>query len=267
MNKQEIIIVKLGGSVISDKNKPLSIRKDVINRLIYEIIQSGKKIVLVHGGGSYGHPLAKKYQIQNGFNNKIENQVLGLAETHQAMDELNSIIIEEFLNKKFPAISLQPSSTFIFNPDLQFFGTEHLEYLLDLGIIPVLYGDIVLKKNDRFSILSGDTIIQKICGSLQRYKVSKVIFTIEEDGVIGKENQSDNKPFRLLEKIPVKNIDNIILKGFDEKIDVTGGIKGKLNSIAFICENNITAQIINGLKEGYLLKALTNKNLPSTLIF
>ena len=73
----EVYIVKLGGSVITDKNQPFSIRKIIISNLLTQIKNSEKKIIIVHGGGSFGHPLAKEYQIHKGFNPEIDDQILG----------------------------------------------------------------------------------------------------------------------------------------------------------------------------------------------
>jgi len=89
----EIILLKLGGSLLTDKNKPFSIREDVVRSVIQQIIDANKKIILIHGGGSFGHPLAKKYNISTGIDSSISNQILGLTETHQSMNKFNSRII------------------------------------------------------------------------------------------------------------------------------------------------------------------------------
>ena len=67
----EVIILKLGGSLLTDKETPLSIREEVLERSIKQIIESKKSIILIHGGGSFGHPTAKKYQISQGFNDSV----------------------------------------------------------------------------------------------------------------------------------------------------------------------------------------------------
>ena len=109
----EIILIKLGGSLLTDKNKPFSLREEILEKCLNQIIDSKKLIILIHGGGSFGHPLAKKYKISQGLNNSIEDQIIGLSKTHDAMNQFNSIIIKKFLEKECPAISIQPSSIFI----------------------------------------------------------------------------------------------------------------------------------------------------------
>lgn len=263
MDKNEIIIVKIGGSVLTDKNQPFSVRKNIIGQIIDQIIESRKKIVLVHGGGSHGHPLAKKFKINSGVNANVPDQILGLAETHKAMELLNSKISEEFLKRKIPVITIHTSSIFLKNKnEIEILSVKGLELLLNLNITPILYGDIILDQNGSFSIISGDKIILEICKKLQNYKISKVIFCIEEDGLM---IQGKNNP-KLIKDISSSDLNKLNLSKFDEKIDVTGGIAGKLVEIESICKLGIPVQIINGLKRGFMLKALKNEDVHSTNI-
>ena len=259
----EVLILKLGGSLITDKNKPFSIREKVVNDSIQQIIESEKKLVLIHGGGSFGHPIAKKYNLFNGVNPSVKNQLLGLSETHNKMNELNTFIIKNFLKKEFPAISIQPSSIFIKNlQDISPHTIATIETSLDLGILPVLYGDILFDRQGSFSIISGDRIILELCKNLQKYCVSKAVFAIEEDGIFVKEN--DN--VKLATEINSRDLNDINLADLGQKIDVTGGISGKLSTIKEICKLNIPVQIINGLKEGFIIKALKSQDVKSTSI-
>ncbi len=262
-NPKEIFILKLGGSLLTDKNKPFSFRDEILESCLDQIIESKKSIILVHGGGSFGHPVAKKYQISQGLNTTIKDQIMGLSKTHEAMIRFNSIIINKLLDKGCPAISIQPSSIFIhdFN-EIVLKSVEPIEKLIELGIIPVLYGDILLSKDYSFSILSGDRIISKLCEKLGEFKISKVIFAIEEDGIYVKDNGKE----KLALKLTLNDLANIKLAQLDQKIDVTGGIKGKLSEIEEIIKLNIPVQIINGKKNNNILKALLNQQIKCTNI-
>jgi len=259
----EIFLLKLGGSLLTDKNKPFSLREDVLEHCLNQIIESKKSIILIHGGGSFGHPIAKKYQISEGLNDSIDDQMIGLSKTHEVMNKFNSIIINKLLDKGYPTISIQPSSIFLkdFN-QIKIKSTEPIEKLLELGIIPVLYGDIVLSWDTYFSILSGDQIILKLCEKIQTFKISKVIFAIEKDGIFIKDNRNE----KLALKLSSNDLDNLKLAELDQKIDVTGGMKGKLEIIKRIVKFNIPVQVINGLKDKNILKALTNQFLECTNI-
>jgi len=263
-SSNEIFLLKLGGSLLTDKNIPFSIREEVIKSAIQQIIDSNKKLILIHGGGSFGHPIAKKYNISQGINISIENQIFGLTKTHEAMIKFNSQIIEEFLEKKYPALSIQPSSIFIKHlNEISFKSIEPIETSLDLGILPVLYGDIILDKEGNFSIISGDRIILELCKNLKKYSIFKVIFAIEKDGIF---IENDKKIIKLASEISFEELDKIKLADLGNKIDVTGSIKGKLHAIKEICRLNIPVQVINGLTYGNIFKALNNQKLICTSI-
>jgi isopentenyl phosphate kinase len=263
---KEIILLKLGGSLLTDKNKPFSIREEVVKSAIQQIIDAREKLILIHGGGSFGHPLAKQYSISKGINPSIENQIFGLTETHQSMNKFNSYIISLFLEKNFPALSIQASSIFIKDSHIiSSHSVEIIEAALDLKILPILYGDIILDKQGSFSIISGDQIILNLCENLKNYQVSKVIFTMETDGLYIYDKKS-NEECTLVTNCYSGELESFELANLGQKIDVTGGIKGKLNFIKQICDYNIPVQLINGLKEGYIYKSLKNQNINCTNI-
>ena len=264
--ESSVIILKLGGGLLTDKNKPLSIREDVVKSAVEQVIDANEKIILVHGGGSFGHPLAKEYSISNGYDKTIPNQILGVAETHHAMVKFNSYLIEQFLERKYPVLSIQSSSIFI--KDSGVISTKSLDVIetaLDLGIIPILYGDIMLDKKRSFSIISGDQIILALCQNLNSFNISKVVFAMESEGlyIVDKENSENCK---LVTECYSNELDSLILADLGQKIDVTGGIKSKLDFIKTICKSKIPVQLINGLIEGYIHKSLKNQNLNCTNI-
>ncbi|MCK4779600.1 MAG: acetylglutamate kinase, partial [Candidatus Lokiarchaeota archaeon] len=88
-NNNDIILLKLGGSLLTDKDEPFSIREDVVKNVVKQIIDANEKLILIHGGGSFGHPLAREYSISKGINSSIPNQILGLTKTHQSMIKFN----------------------------------------------------------------------------------------------------------------------------------------------------------------------------------
>ncbi|MFX1426108.1 MAG: isopentenyl phosphate kinase [Promethearchaeota archaeon] len=263
----EVILLKLGGSLLTDKNKPLFIREEIAESTIQQIINADEKLILIHGGGSFGHPIAKKYNITKGFDRSIPNQTFGLTETHQAMVRFNSYLVNLFIERNYPALSIQSSVIFTRdNGKIITKSIDIIEDILDLNILPILYGDIIFDKQTSFSIISGDQIIFKLCEKLSKYHVSKVIFATEIDGIFINDKDHANKRIILAPEILVSELDNLDLADLGKKIDVTGGIKGKINSIKKICDFNIPVQIVNGLKENFIFKSLKNQKLVSTNI-
>jgi isopentenyl phosphate kinase len=93
----ELIIIKLGGSVITDKAKPKgSFRKNVVLRIAGEIkrAQNKKKfkLIIVHGAGSYGHPIAKKYNLNKGYSGL--NSAVGVVKCRAAMADLKQLMVK-----------------------------------------------------------------------------------------------------------------------------------------------------------------------------
>jgi isopentenyl phosphate kinase len=266
MKTKNLYILKLGGSLLTDKTKPKSIRHDVLSRVTQEIVEADEKLLLIHGGGSFGHPIAKKYKISDGIVKSIVNQTLGLTETHYKMNELNSIILKSFLKKSFPCLPIQTSSSFIQdNQQITSHAIKIIETTLDLDILPILYGDILLDVSGNFSILSGDHIIYLLCRDLQRYKVSKVIFAMDIDGIYI-QDENEEYGYKLANIIHKTELQNLELANLENKIDVTGGIKGKIKAIEKVLELKIPIQLINGLIEGYIYSALKNTTINCTTI-
>jgi len=262
--KNKIVILKLGGSLITEKNQPFSLNEDIIQSCVDQIIENSEKLIVVHGGGSFGHPTARKYKLREGKNDKIESQVFGVAETHFNMTKLNSFIISKFLEKNYSTIEIQSSSIFRNNSKgISEHAIENIERFLNLGITPILYGDIVLDEDISFSILSGDEIIYILCKNLINYKVSKVVFAADIEGIYVK---GENKKKYVVSRISSDDIDNLQLADMGTKIDVTEGIHGKLAQIKKIAQLGIPIEIINGTKPKFILKSLKNEKIESTYI-
>ena len=244
-----MIVVKLGGSIISDKSKPFSFRQNVVEGIAEEIshFYPKKKFLLVHGGGSYGHPLAKKYGIREGFD---DEKMIGFSHTHQAMLELNKKIVDIFLKKNLPAFSVSPSSIFVIeNGEVVEGSTAAMEALLEKNFIPVLFGDVAMARDRGMDILSGDQIISFIESKME---VEKVIFLMDVDGIYDK--NPDEEGAELVEILDEK----ISIEGKTGKFDVTGGIKNKIEEAM---KMKCPVYFINGMTGGNLTKAIEGKRM------
>lgn len=265
-NTTKLIIIKLGGSVVTFKDSASpKIRLSTIKKLskeIFSIQKMGYKLVIVHGAGSYGHPLAKKYKLTQGFINK--NSCEGFYKTILSMKRLNNLIIEKLHQAKIQAVGLSPHG-FIFqkNGRLLNFDISVIKNLLDYKLVPVLYGDAVLDTKIGCSILSGDVIIPYLAKKL---KADKVIFLSDVDGIFD-DDPKKNPQAKLIKKINNKNLKQV-LSGIKStgRDDVTGEMTGKILSISKNLKG-IPIIIANGLKPGTALKALGQSPIGTKLHF
>jgi len=244
-----MIILKLGGSVISDKEKPFSFNKRIVEQIADEIkpFYPEKKFLIVHGGGSYGHPLAKKYGIREGWS---KEKATGFYKTHRAMMKLNAKIVDIFVEKGLPSFPVCPSSIFMVKEgEIVDAYTEIIEKLIEKDFIPFLYGDVSISVDRGIDILSGDQIVRYIAN---KFSAEKVIFLMDVDGIYDKNPREGDA--KLIDVIDEK----IKIMAGNGTFDVTGGIKNKIEEALKI---NCDVYFINGKKKGNIRKVISGQRV------
>ncbi|QDA30823.1 isopentenyl phosphate kinase family protein [Thermococcus indicus] len=252
-----MIIVKVGGSVFSDKKgEPENFDHETVSNIAREIAKfyPREDFIIVHGGGSFGHPEAKRYEIREGLPKEWETahyRRIGFTLTHQAMLRANAKFIETFVGENLPAFSVSTSSVFITeNGEVSYGDLEVIERLLDLKFIPVLFGDVSIDLAKGIDILSGDQIITYLAKMLEP---EKVIFLMDVDGIY------DGKPGegRLIQELRKEEIDSLLerLHCTSAGTDVTGGICNKLGEAKKIAEHS-EVWFVNGKVPGRLSGAI-----------
>lgn len=257
------IILKLGGSVITIKDKPLTPNVSAIKRLAKEVAESrASPLVIVHGGGSYGHPIAAEHRIKEGF--KDSSQMAGFSKTHNAMIALNMLVVEALLDEGLPSISLAPSSFIVTRHGrIQNLYIDVIEHSIRLGFIPVLYGDAVLDYNMGFTILSGDQIVSRLAIDLG---AERIIVGVDVDGLYTADPKVD-RGAQLITHVTVRDLEEIMGRvGGSKYIDVTGGMRGKIFELIEPIINGIEVLILNASKPGNVYRALKGEEVIGTRI-
>lgn len=263
LSRNELVILKIGGSVITDKERELGARTDVISRIADEIYETGlRNLVIVHGGGSFGHPLAQKYLLKDGFKN--EEQVIGFAETHHVMTVLNGLFMDALIWRGIPAVSIAPSSCVITrNGRIQHFEDAPLLRSLEMDIIPVLYGDVVFDSKLGFTVLSGDQIVSYIA---QKLKASRIIIGVDVDGLYD-DDPKVNPKAKLFSHLTLQELTKIKCSiGGSIAPDVTGGMASKISELLPAIEQGIPVLIVNAVKPKTIYKALKGEKVEGTII-
>jgi len=255
-------VLKLGGSVITAKERPMTADAGNIRRLAEEIAASGPgRLVLVHGGGSFGHPVAKRYGIAEG--RASDGQALGFSKTHQAMVALSSLVIDALVDAAVPAVPVAPSSFMVADDGrigIADFGV--VRRLIDVGITPVLHGDVVLDRSRGFSILSGDQIAARLAVELG---ASRLVYGVDVDGV-HTSNPKLSRDARLIERLPLDRMKGLVKAEEGLTTDVTGGMLGKVSEAAAAVEAGVEVLIVNASRPGVILKALRGEPVTGTVL-
>lgn len=257
--KKPLVIIKLGGSVITDKSKKKGVfRKAVVGRLAKEIVEARKKkdfdLILVHGAGAYAHYLTKKYRISEGYLG--DKSAWGYAHIKNELFKLNNLVWTEALKAGLAVCIIQPSAVvFTDNQKIKSFDTRLLDSLLKMGITPLFLGEDSIDDSRGIAILSGDTIISYLG---RKYKANKIIFVSDVEGVFDK-NPKVYKDAKWIKEVNNKNFRKIIesMERYN-KNDTSGEMKGKLLAINKSLRG-MNVKIIGGFAKGALRNSLLGR--------
>ncbi|MEM2974384.1 MAG: isopentenyl phosphate kinase [Candidatus Micrarchaeia archaeon] len=259
-----LLIIKLGGSVITDKKKYMTADKRNIARLAKEIAEARKKsrfdLVIVHGAGSFGHMPAKRHGIHKGVYS--EKQRLGFADTNYSCSVLSQHVVSALLKEKIPAIVVSPLTVLDHSDKrMKKFNTEIISTLLKAGYVPVMRGDVVLDDVIGGSISSGDEQVPYLARALH---ANKIIYGVDVDGIFTADPKT-NKKAKLIPLITSENISNVLSSLEEAKTcDVTGGMRGKIKEL--LQNAFVPTYIVNARKPGYFREMILGENVTHTKI-
>ena len=254
-----MILIKLGGSVITDKSEYKKFNREQTARLCAEMAASGKGVMVVHGAGSYGHVLSKQYQLQGGLQDF--RQIPVVAQVQHDVRELSLNVTEEMMKVGMPAVSVPPGSCFVMdNGRLIVDNPEPIKALAHIGVMPVLFGDVVADRSKGFGICSGDQAMEALA---KIFKPSMIVFVSDVDGLYTADPKKD-KDAKLIPEVDGKMLDKL-----DSELtvaDVTGGIRGKVEEMLKICGDSGECVLVNGTVPGRLLSLLKGEDVPCSRI-
>ncbi len=249
----QLTILKLGGSVITDKNADEGVALiDEISRLAKEVSSYKGKMIIVHGAGSFGHPLAHRYYLVDNFDAE------GLVLTHRSVEILNSIVVDALNDSGVKAVGVHSMDCFTTTDgriSSSFLDPIHI--MLEKGIVPVLHGDVVMDTTKGVSIVSGDQVLPYLALA---FDADRIGLGSAEDGVL----DENEKPLPLITR---DNFDAIkACLGGSASTDVTGGMLGKVNELLDMCHGrSMTAYVFNAKVDGNVLTFLNGNEIGTAI--
>ena len=234
--------------MITDKSKPFSYRPDVVSALSEEIASSDQKVVVVHGGGSFGHVVAKQHGLST---DASEAPAVGVAQTRGAMYELNRMVCKTMMEFKLNPYPFSPFDVAFRAGAAQL--SSWLRGLLKEGLTPVTFGDVSLTPAG-FRVLSGDTIMQHLAKVLSP---ERSVFALDVDGVY-EENTRVIIPEISPSKIRRMNVPS--------GEDTTGGMRLKLEVAARIAAGGTRVCFVSGYRRNEFSKALRGMDFYGTVV-
>ncbi|MDE1763618.1 MAG: gamma-glutamyl kinase [Thaumarchaeota archaeon] len=243
-----MILIKLGGSIITNKQKPLTANISAIKQIASYLKKVKEPYMVIHGGGSFGHYWSVKYDMHT---KPDRYSIRGVSVVKNSMVELNRLILQVFLQSNLNPYCLPPSD-FIFGNKPIMKKVKEISKIANTGLIPISYGDVMWHGKNKFYILSGD----KIMGMLTRIlKPRLAVFVTNVDGVY-----SDIKNRKLIYEITTEKptVTNV-------KMDVTGGMNRKIREAADMSKNGTDVFFVNGKAPQRMINAVNGKEFEGTL--
>lgn len=261
----ELIFLKLGGSLLTDKTQPQALRADVLARLAAEVADAlaarpALRLVIGHGSGSFGHMAARRYNTRAGVASREEWR--GYAETARAAALLNRRVVDALWEAGAPALALQPSASALCRDgELLALEDRPVRVALDNGLVPVLYGDVALDSVRGGTIVATEELFAWLA---PRLAPQRIVLVGEVAGVLSADPAS-GVAGELIEVItPALLPDLAQALGGARGVDVTGGMAAKAAAMLALVQAVpalAAVQIISGLTAGLVRAVLCDADL------
>lgn len=262
----ELVFLKLGGSLITDKTLEEAARPSVIRRLAVEVAGAltaspGLRLVLGHGSGSFGHVVGKRYGTRHGVRDAVGWR--GFAETAAAAQRLNRQVSDAFWQAGVPVWSVQPSATaHCRDGELMALDDRPISEALEHGLVPLVYGDVALDEVRGGTIISTEEIFAWLA---RRLKPDRIVLAGAVPGVMRADSCQADGGQVIAEITPQRLVKLGPVLGGSHGTDVTGGMLAKVQAMCALVEElpGLEVRLITGEVEGLLAQVLCNAALES----
>lgn len=259
-SQNNLVMLKLGGSLITDKTRPYTVRGETLARLAGEVHQAlaespTLRILAGHGSGSFGHWAARPHGTREGV--RTAEQWRGYAEVAAAAARLNRIVADVFLEAGVPVLSLQPSaSARCRDGALEYLDTHPIHAALAQRLVPLLYGDVALDKARGGTIISTEDIFLFLAGKLHP---CCILLLGEVDGVL----DSTGALIPCITPSTLAGLRHAL--GGSAGVDVTGGMADKVARMVELVQRapRTRVHILSGAEPGLLARALCSTEIDS----
>ncbi len=265
----ELLFIKLGGSLITDKTRPYTARFDKLAQLAGEIHtalqkKNGLPIVLGHGSGSFGHFAVKEHwsPLTAGSQPNGQRFWQGFSEVWYRASQLNRHVIEACRKAGLQVVSF-PASASVRAEDGRIvqWDISPLKNALENGLIPVIYGDVVFDSHLGGVVLSTEVLMAYLAMQL---KPGRILLAGLETAVWQDFPERRQKVDNLT---PATYRTMAGRVGGSHGMDVTGGMKSKVEQMLELVSQapEVSVQIFSGEGSGNVEKAISGAHL-GTLI-
>lgn len=260
------VLVKLGGSLITDKKRAGVARHPAIRRLAGEIAAlvarpRAPRLLVGHGSGSFGHAAAARGGLLPGAD--ARKKLDAISETRRRASDLNRLVVAALIAEGARPFSFAPSS-FLHAENGRVVGrfVEPIFEAMDRGLLPVVYGDVVLDAKRGAIIVSTEALFVILAQEAARRKrsISRAIWLGETDGV------DDGAGSTIAHMTASKAHQAARRVSGASGTDVTGGMALRLKAVGVLAKAGVASAIVDGRKPGALAKAVVGRDAGGTRV-
>jgi len=213
-----LVVVKLGGSVITEKDERETVDEAALDAAAAAVGDYEGDLVVVHGGGSFGHPAAADRGVSSTEGTRDAADAVAV---HDAMGRLNAAVVDCLADHGVAALPVRPLSLARKEDsgDLRL-PSEGITAMLEEGFTPVLYGDVVVTEGQGVTVASGDALVAALARKLA---VGRVGLCSTVPGVL----DTDGEVVARIDAFA----DVAAAVGASDSTDVTGGMAAKVRAL------------------------------------
>ncbi len=271
---RELVLVKLGGSLITDKRRPRTLRPRVLARLARELRDAAAALpgglVVGHGSGSFGHVPAREFGLDEGI--RQPGQRPGIPATQAEAAALHYLVVEALRRSGAEPFSFAPSAAMVTSAGrVVEVRTEPLELALELGLLPVVYGDVAMDRERGVAILSTEAVFEALVDALgagaasgagrgRALAVRRIFWLGETAGIYDGAGHT-------VPRVTGENAAEVLEAATGAAgTDVTGGMRLRLESALRLAAAGVASSILDGREPGILARALAGEEVAGTLV-
>ncbi|MEN8375860.1 MAG: isopentenyl phosphate kinase [Gemmatimonadota bacterium] len=250
----DVRLLKLGGSLLTDKGAVERPREETIRRLAEELAVECRRepgsLIVGHGSGSFGHAEAKRRGLEGGRSTAVPPAAV--AAVQAAARRLHLLVMDGLLAAGAPALSFPPSACLLAgDASVGSWDPGPLRAALKLGALPVVYGDVVLDSSGMARICSTEEALGALARSLRAdgCRIVSAFWLGETDGVL------DARGLRIPE-IAADGGEVPESVGGARGTDVTGGMAHRVSSALAMAAEGTPSWIGDGRAPGVVADAL-----------
>jgi len=249
------VVIKLGGSVITDKGLPFKANYRSIHRIAKELAGLTEKLVVLNGAGSFGHIPVKRWGLDEGFSRK---KTKNFAKTKLQLLRLQEILVSVMSNHDISAVPFTPSSFMIAQSGrLCRAELAPIREFLNLGLVPLFGGDLVPDLDHGWTVVSADQMASWIAPQIG---ASMIIYGTDVDGLYSSDPKI-SRDAKLIETVTCREIRKVSRSVLGSRMpDVTAGMRGKLFEAEHAAKRGVEVVIMNLRKPENLHPILEGKS-------